>query len=247
MSEGSILGIVAGSTFLHGEPPAGCEPRVVPTPHGDVAVLVGASFAFLRRHGEGVYRPPHRVPHHAHVLALRSLGIRHVVGLASTGALRPAIVPGTVVIPDDYLSVQPPPTFAEDEYLHIVPSLDAGLRSLLVDAAHAAGATALQDGGVYVQTHGPRFETAAEVRMLAQYGDVVGMTAASEATLFQERGVAYAVLCMVDNYANGVGADPLTLEAFQAQLAASAALGRRILDRLLELWRDERPAPSSGD
>ena len=36
------------------------------------------------------------------------------------------------------------------------------------------------DGGVYWQTTGPRFETPAEIRVLATFADVVGMTVGSE-------------------------------------------------------------------
>lgn len=240
------LGIIAGSAFLDGVELGDARLETVRTSAGDIAVHVGPDYAFIRRHGEVGYRVPHRVAHHAHVLALQSLGAGHVAGLASTGALRTHLRPGDVVIPADYISLYPPPTFAGDEYLHIVPVLDAGVRARLKAAAEGAIAaapdarTTLVDEGIYVQTHGPRFETAAEVRMLARDADVVGMTAASEATLFQERGLAYAMLCIVDNHANGVGAEPLTLEAFRTQLGRNAQLARRIVMELIRQWREER-------
>ena len=34
--------------------------------------------------------------------------------------------------------------------------------------------------GVYVQANGPRFETKAEVRFLAQLGDIIGMTGTTD-------------------------------------------------------------------
>ena len=74
--------------------------------------------------------------------------------------------------------------------------------------------------------------------MIAAHGSVVGMTAASEATLCQERGIGYAMICTVDNWANGVGAEPLTLERFQAQLARSSVVALKILGHLLRLWRE---------
>jgi len=54
-----------------------------------------------------------------------------------------------------------------------------------------------------VQTHGPRFETAAEIRQVAGFADVVGMTCAHEATLCKELALPYALVCVVDNMANG--------------------------------------------
>ena len=234
------LGVIAGSAFLEGVDLPDTRRETIATAAGDVTLYQAADFVFIRRHGEGAYRPPHRIPHHAHVLALEELGVRTVAGLASSGALRDAIHPGDIVIPDDYISWSPPPTFATDEYMHIVPALDPGVRALLHSAAGAAGGAAARiiDSGVYVQTHGPRFETPAEVRMLARDAHVVGMTAASEATLCQERGLAYAVLCIVDNYANGMGAEPLTLESFQAQLARNADMARNIVAELLRMWRE---------
>ena len=40
--------------------------------------------------------------------------------------------------------------------------------------------------------------------MMSHFGDVVGMTMAHEATLCQERALAYASICSVDNYAHGL-------------------------------------------
>ncbi len=240
------LGIVGGSAFLAGagvegvpggsEGAAGHRLRAVSTHRGTVRVHELEGAVFLRRHGEDGYHPPHRIPHHAHVLAMESLGVDRVVGLASTGSLDPEIRPGDVVIPDDYLSRHAPPTFAGDEYLHIVPELDPAGRRLLAAAARESlegGEGRLVEAGVYAETRGPRFETRAEVRSLARDATVVGMTAASEATLFQERGLRYSCLCIVDNWAHGLGPEPLSLEAFQARQAENAALAARILQALL--------------
>ena len=240
------LGIIGGSAFLESGPLEGASPLDVSTPRGVVRLHVGTDFVFLRRHGEEAYLPPHRMPHHAHVLALESMGCRQVAGFASTGSLQASLAPGSVVVPDDYICWHDPPTFAEDEYLHIVPTLDEGVRSLLVRAAEEAIAgrvgaerAALERAGVYVETRGPRFETRAEVKVLAPHAHVVGMTAASEATLCQERGIGYAMICTIDNWANGIDAEPLTLEAFQEGLERSTSLARGILAALLRLWRDE--------
>jgi purine nucleoside phosphorylase len=63
------------------------------------------------------------------------------------------------------------------------------------------------------------------------------MTAASEATLLQERGIRYAIIAIVDNWANGIGPAPLTLESFQEQLARNASIARTLLHELLHAWR----------
>ncbi len=86
------------------------------------------------------------------------------------------------------------------------PGFDrAWRRRVLVAAATAIGGEALSDGGVYWQAIGPRFETPAEIRMMAAHADLVGMTIASECVIAGELGLPYAALCMVDNLANGIG------------------------------------------
>ncbi len=227
------LGIIGGSAFLRGTAPPGSEERVVETARGEVRVRVGPSYVFIRRHGHDRYRPPHRIDHHAHVLALASLGVRRAVSFCSVGALEPTLRPGTVIVPDDYLSFHPPPTFADDERLHIIPALDPSLRAHLLAVARSAAESDVRDGGVYAETRGPRFETRAEIRLLAAHADVVGMTGASEATLLQERGIASAIVGIVDNYAHGIDARPLTMEAFDRQLEENSHRARAILDRLM--------------
>lgn len=228
------LGILAGSSFLGEDLALDAAPETIPTPHGPVPLLVGETFVFLPRHGSGTpYRPPHRIPHHAHVLALEALGVRRAVGLYSVGGLRPAFVPGTVLIPDDYLSMHPPPTFVEDERLHQVPLLDSHLRTVMARIAVRTGAV-VRDGGVYAETRGPRFETRAEVRFLGQHAHVVGMTGASEATLLQERGIAFGMLAIVDNLAHGVGESPLSMEAYEARRRANGTLARSLFQCVLE-------------
>jgi 5'-methylthioadenosine phosphorylase len=83
------------------------------------------------------------------------------------------------------------------------------------------------DKGIYVQTKGPRLETRAEVSMLCNFADVVGMTMASEATLARESGLTYASMCSVDNYANGIVDEPLDNDKI---LANATVNGDKIRD-----------------
>ena len=113
-------------------------------------------------------------------------------------------------------------SFFDDQRGHLIPALDSDWRRGAIECLAAAGLQ-VADGGVYRQTPGPRFETAAEVRMLAEHAHVVGMTMASECVLAAELGIAYAAVCSVDNYANGIGEAPLTREEFLAGVAATRA------------------------
>jgi 5'-methylthioadenosine phosphorylase len=186
-----MLGIIAGTNPIGGEFEEGIgRKETVRTGYGDADVFKGDDTIFLPRHGIAMDTPPHRINHRANISALKESGVDGVVCVCSTGSLNPEIPPGTLVVPHDYINFGMPLTFYDDRIRHIVPELDSGLRSRILEASHG------KDGGVYVQTHGPRFETKAEIRVLGQFADIIGMTMANEATL--------SALCTVDNYANGV-------------------------------------------
>jgi purine nucleoside phosphorylase len=215
---GSSLGVVYG----HSLPPG-------------VTIEVGDVVA-LPRHGAGHEVPAHLLDHHANVRRLCELGCDRVVAVASCGSLRTDWTPGTAVCPDDFLGPSVAPSFFDDTRGHSIPGFDAAWRSSVIEAWNADAGLPLIDGGVYAQTPGPRFETPAEVRMLARDADLVGMTIAAEAILAREDGLAYAAICTVDNLANGLEAEPLSVEEYRDARDAFApklleALGR-VLPRL---------------
>ena len=125
---------------------------------------------------------------------------------------------------------------------HTVPSFDVEWRTHRHRrlAREAADVAPLQDGGVYWQAFGPRFETPAEIRFIAQFADVVGMTMASECIVAGELGLSYAAVCVVDNLANGVAEQPLTREEFEAGKRANEAAVLAALDRVVPVLRDDR-------
>jgi 5'-methylthioadenosine phosphorylase len=198
--------------------------RRVPVAGGPVVVDDADDAVFLQRHGAFGYTPPHRIDHHAHAEALATVGCDRVVALSSVGGLRVEHGVGTVLVPDDFFALlqQPDSRFA-DERGHSVPGFDTAWRARVLAswATHAAAPPV--DGGVYAQVTGPRFETPAEVRVLAAFADVVGMTVGTESVAMRERGLAYAAVCIVDNLANGLGDSTLTVEEFEAGKAANQA------------------------
>jgi 5'-methylthioadenosine phosphorylase len=134
---------------------------------------------------------------------MKQEGVGSIVSICSTGALRTDIsVPG-LALPDDYIDLTRFQTFHDDDIHHATPSIDKDLRMNMADALRSMGME-FEDGGVYIQTQGPRLETRAEVRMLSKFGDFVGMNLASEGALCSELGIPFAGLISVDNYANGL-------------------------------------------
>ena len=100
----------------------------------------------------------------------------------------------------------------------------------MLDAWAGGRRGALRDGGVYWQTIGPRFETPAEIRLIAAHADLVGMTIASECIVAGELGLAYAAVCVVDNLANGIGARAAQRRGVRARPRAPTRPPARALD-----------------
>jgi 5'-methylthioadenosine phosphorylase len=186
----------------------------------------------LQRHGgeaPGAYVPPHRIDHAGNLRALAAAGCDRVLAICSVGSLREEIAVGSLVCPDDFIALHLGITSFDDARGHMAPGLDREWRERVLAASRSSGGQTLADGGVYWQTIGPRFETAAEIRLLAAHAELVGMTMASECIVAGELGLAYAAVCAVDNLANGVGAAPLDVEELEADRAENAA---RLADAL---------------
>jgi 5'-methylthioadenosine phosphorylase len=171
----------------------------------------------FQRHGDP-YRPPHLIDHERNLRQLVERGCDRLLALSSVGGLRPELGVGTFVAPDDFISLQTFISTFDDARGNAVPSLSSPWRDRVVSAwqATAPASARLRPGGVYWQSIGPRFETPAEIRFIAQFADVVGMTMASESIVARELDLMYACVCIVDNLANGVGPRPLTLAEFEA-------------------------------
>ncbi|TAN07698.1 MAG: S-methyl-5'-thioinosine phosphorylase [Rhodanobacteraceae bacterium] len=199
--------------------------------------------AFLARHGEGHTLAPHRINYRANIDALHALGARRVVGINAVGGIRADMGPRVLVLPDqliDYTSGRAS-SFCDadgEPVLHVEfgEPYSALLRRDLLAAARRSG-IAMVDGGCYAVTQGPRLETCAEIRRLRRDGcDLVGMTGMPEAALARERGMDYASLAVVANWAAGCGPEPdapVSLDAIKAHLAAATVQVPVIVRELL--------------
>lgn len=235
------LAVLGGTHLLSGAWAADATPLdlEVPGRHGPTLVPMAqlGPVVLLQRHHSsrdpGRSVPAHLVDHHANMAALVEAGCDRLLALGSVGSLRVDWPVGTVVAPDDFFAPAAAPSFFADLRGHTVPGFATAWRTEVIDAWRAAGVTPIIDGGVYAQTTGPRFETPAEVRFLAGVADVVGMTVASECVLARELGLDYAAVCLVDNLANGLGGDDLTVEVFEAQAAAGDDVLASVLEHVV--------------
>jgi 5'-methylthioadenosine phosphorylase len=207
----------------------------------DVAATASARGAIvLQRHdGDGAYVLPHRIDHAANLGALAEQGCDRVLAIGSVGSLRVEHGVGGFVCPDDFIALQLGMTTLEDNRAHRMPGFDLEWRTSVLDAWRAHAASAIHDGGVYWQTIGPRFETPAEIRLMAAHAHVVGMTIASECIVAGELGLAYAAICVVDNLANGIGPPgALSVEELEHDRAANVAHLCAGLDSVLPVLAD---------
>jgi 5'-methylthioadenosine phosphorylase len=200
-----------------------------------VAAFDAGTHVVLHRHGVDTYTAAHRVDHVAHVRALASMGCDRILAISSVGGLHPGLGVGTMVMPDDFIALDSSISVFHDERSHIVPEFDPVWRSTVLRAARnvVPDGEVFRDAGVYWQSIGPRFETRAEIRFIARFADVVGMTAASESIAAQELGLPYAVICVVDNLANGIAETPLTREEFETGKRTTRSAVLALLDAIV--------------
>ena len=187
--------------------------EVVATRFGTADITIGEigaiPAAFLHRHGIGHKIPPHGITHRANIAALAKLGVKAIFATTAVGSLDTTIHPGEIVLLDDLIDItrnQTERTFFTNDVVHtdVTPPYSQPLRRAFIDAASALGSP-IRDRGTYVCTDGPRFETPAEIRMMARLGgDVVGMTGANEAMLAIEAGMHYCGASVVTNYGAGL-------------------------------------------
>jgi len=204
------LAVILGSNALG---PGGEQIAAAAAEHGA---------AIVQRHSGDPYVLPHLIDHEANLRPLAEQGCDRVLAISSVGSLRAELGVGSLVCPDDFIALHLDRSIYADARAHTAPGFDPHWRAEVIEA-WSAGGQAPRDGGVYWQTIGPRFETPAEVRMIAAHADVVGMTVGSECVIAGELGLQYAALCMVDNLANGLGPQQLSVAEMEIDRAANAA------------------------
>ena len=226
-------------------------PGRVTTAFGDVELTAGTLGAVevvhVSRHGAGHARVSHHVEHRANLAALRDAGVDAVLAVTVCGAVDPTLGLGELIVFDDlwFQSNRLPDgslcTFHTEPgapgrgHWVFEQPFHPRLRAALLAAARDLGHE-VRDGGCYGHVDGPRFNTRAEIRLLAAAGvSAVSQTAGPETVLAGEAGIPYAAVGFVTDYANGVTevATPvgelvrligLSAERFAGTLAGALAL-----------------------
>jgi len=205
------LAVIGGSGLYQMESLTDIREYAIKTPFGDpsdtilVGTLSGRRVAFLPRHGRGHRITPTEVNSRANILALKMLGVTHIVSVSACGSLREELRPRHIVVPDqlfDRTRSRPLTFFGNGLVAHIglADPFCPNLSARIANAAQAAGGT-VHRGGTFVTIEGPRFSTKAESKVFRQMGfDIIGMTAIPEANLAREAEIAYAVMAHVTDF-----------------------------------------------
>lgn len=227
------IAFISGTSIVRSNLFDAWDSETVETKHGTAVVLHRENLVVINRHGFGDPLPPHSINHRANIAALKAVGVEEAVSLNSVGSMREDLPPGTMVSCDDYVSMVPA-TFHDDTLNSLAPLVGNRLVPRLV----AGLSFPVETGKVYVQMRGPRFETKAEIRILKTWGDVVGMTMASEADLCQEVGIGYNSFCMIDNFAHGLTDHVLSDDEFRRLVASNQEKVRSFVSHLIDCLKD---------
>ena len=212
--------------------------EIVETPYGKAQLsftrLKGRRIVFVSRHGEG-HLPPHKVNYRALIWALRSSGVSRIISTNSVGGMS-HYPPGSFFIPNDFVEFtrSRPNTFFDDRAVHVDMSVPycPDLRLYLRESLKSMGLDFYE--GVYVCTQGPHLESPAQIRMMRQFGDVVGMTGYPEMVLARELGVCYASLCIVTNEACGLKSGCLSISEIDERMKECTETVREVLSATLQ-------------
>ncbi len=177
----------------------------------DLVTTDGIEIVFLARHGINHNMPPHKINYRANMMALKMLEVDEIYATCAVGSMNDDFEPGSVVLITDFLDftknrVQ---TFFDGNgtlvaHVEMTDPYCRALRKRFEDTAHEFGID-YKGEAVYVCTEGPRFETAAEIKMYRQMGgDVVGMTNIPESVLAKELGLCYSAVGVITNWCTGI-------------------------------------------
>jgi 5'-methylthioadenosine phosphorylase len=207
-----MIGIIGGTGLYRMEALQVTQTREVSTPFGPpsspivLGVLQGREVAFLARHGLHHDLLPGEINFRANIWALKSVGVRTVIGVSAVGSLREEIRPGDISLPSQYLDFtkgQRAATFFGRGVVAHISTAQPVCRTttaLITRVARSLG-TKVHENKTYACIEGPRLGTRAESFFLRGAGaDLVGMTNVPEAFLAAEAQLGYCTISLATDY-----------------------------------------------
>jgi 5'-methylthioadenosine phosphorylase len=243
------IGIIGGTGVYSPEALKGFKETVIKTPYGDALCNEGTMFGnkvfFITRHGAGHTVPPHLINYRANIWALKSKGVNEIFATTAVGSVNKNMTHGHFVVCDQLLDF----TKSRINTFYDTPKRGVGhvdftypycetLRSKIIKCLEKTDIL-FHKTGCYVCTEGPRFETAAEIKMFAMLGgDVVGMTNAQECMLAREAEICYSNVSIVCNMGAGISKTPLSHSEVQAAMKDSFANMEKLMTAFISSNED---------
>ena len=266
-----MIGLITGSGLYDIPDLTNRRVQTVDNPYGPPVIITtgtwnGHDVCFVPRHGSDHSVAPHAINYRGTIAGLKQVGVGAVLATAAVGAIEPSWPQGTLAVVTDFVNLTSgrPDTFFDGVTEPMAPigtpsgsgdglepvvqvvhtdmsePYDHRLRSAIITAAEGVGVV-VEPSAVYCCTNGPRFETKAEIAMMARLGaHVVGMTGYPEVALAVEAELPYASIALVSNPAAGVGHDDgaVSVDEVVAALRRMAGDVYRILEATVEALSD---------
>lgn len=207
--------------------------------------IAGKRVAFLPRHGKGHRIPPHKINYRANMWAMKSLGVRRIIGPTACGSLTAQVKPGSMVVADQVVDrttgridtfydgpITTHVSFSDPYCPTMRPIAIEALKSLKIDT---------HDHGTIVVVGGPRFSTRSESKWYASAGwEVINMTQYPECYLARELEMCYVNISLITDYDVGLegieGVAPVShhevIEVFNRNNARVKDAIFRIIDKV---------------
>ncbi len=255
-----MLAIIGGSGVYQLERLNITGEETVETPYGapSAPLAIGTyghdrPVVFLARHGKSHEYLPHEVNYRANIWALKSLGVRRIVGISAVGSLRQNLEPGDLCLADQYFDFVKGPrkkSFFGGGLAGHISTAEPTCPQLSAALVHAGREVDIPLHGrvTYGCVDGPRLGTRAESFFLknAAACDLVGMTNVPEAFLAREAQICYCTISVVTDYDcwQDDAAQHVSVEQVLSRYGASLEKAKRLLAAFLD--RDLASSPSCG-
>jgi 5'-methylthioadenosine phosphorylase len=207
-----MIGIIGGTGLYRMEGLEVTRSAEIDTPFGPpsgpvmLGRLAGREIAFLPRHGLNHDLLPSEINFRANIWALKTVGVRTLIGASAVGSLREEIRPGDLALPSQYLDftkgLRAASFFGKGLVAHVSTAHPtcAHTAARIAQVAEAIGQP-LHCDKTYACVEGPRLGTQAESFWLRSAGaDLVGMTNVPEAFLALEAQMGYCIITVATDY-----------------------------------------------
>lgn len=188
--------------------------------------------ALILRHGKKGKILPHQINHLANIYSFYQLKVKKIIAICAAGSLKREKKPADFVFLSDFIWLNSKPlTFKKTKHLDLTNPFSENLRKKLIESAQKLKIRFHQNG-VYWHTLGPRFETKAEIKMMKNFADLVGMTNAPEVILANELKIEIATVAIVSNYACGISKKKISYQEVEEIMAKKQPIIKKLIYNL---------------